>query len=75
MRPIGAAKTLDLTGGESVYCINEAQIANARRLAGQDSESSARIGAAIERLESELTRNERAAAAFLLIERLKTDST
>jgi hypothetical protein len=75
MRPITAARSLDLTGGESVYCINEAQLANARRLADEDSQSATRIRKTIDQLETDLSRNERAAVAFLLIERLRIGST
>ena len=75
MRPVTAARQLDLTGGESVYCINEAQLTNARQLAGDQSESATRIHGTIERIEHELSRNERAAVAFLLIERLRTRTT
>ncbi|WP_455381963.1 hypothetical protein [Salinispira pacifica] len=72
---IGNAKTeatrkLDLTGGESVYCINESQMRLARRLADEDPASSARIQALFRQIESDFTRNEQAAIAFLLIEQL-----
>ena len=72
MQSIGVAKSVDLTGGESVYCINEAQLAAAKRLAEGNDESSARIASAIRELEATLSRNERATVAFLLIERLRT---
>jgi len=65
---------IDLLGGKSVYCINEGQMRDARRLVEQDPVASARIQTEIERLESSLKRNERAALAFLMIERLLQDS-
>ncbi|MDA0991356.1 MAG: hypothetical protein O3A51_11475 [Verrucomicrobia bacterium] len=63
---------LSITGGESVYCINETQLRDATRLAHDDPETSPRIQAAIQQLESTLSRNERAALAFTIIERLRT---
>jgi len=62
---------VSITGGESVFCINEAQLREAVRLASEDPESSPRIQEAISELEGSLSRNERAALAFLLIERLR----
>lgn len=64
-------KPLDLTGGESVYCINQAQLNNALQLAHNDSDSARRIQDALAGVEGELSRNERAALAFILIERLR----
>lgn len=60
-----------ILGGKSVYCINEMQLRDAERLANEDPTSAPRIKAVLDRLESELTRNERAALAFVLIERLR----
>jgi hypothetical protein len=65
-------KPLSIGGGESVYCINEAQLRDATRLAEEDPRTAPRIRRAIAELESELSRNERAALAFTLIERLRT---
>jgi hypothetical protein len=59
-----------LTGGESVYCINQAQLEEAFRLAENDPQSSPKIQAEIARLEKEMSRNERASLAFVLIDRL-----
>lgn len=59
-----------LTGGESVYCINEAQLAKAKSLAEADSVEGERVREALGRIENEYSRNERAAIAFVLIERL-----
>lgn len=61
---------IDLTGGGSVYCINENQMREARRLAREDSESGPRIAAALGHVKHALTRNEQAALAFVLIEEL-----
>ncbi len=65
-----AVPPVDLTGGESVYCINQVQLERAFQLADADPESGPRIRAALERLEQDLSRNERAALAFVLIDRL-----
>ncbi len=69
MTPLAAQ--IDLTGGESVYCINTFQVAKARELYEGAGGSSQRIRAAIDSLESSLTRNERAAVAMLLLQRLR----
>lgn len=63
-------KPIELLGGESVYCINESQLKNAFRLASDDPQSAPRIQAEIKALEEKLSRNERAALAFVLIDRL-----
>lgn len=68
-----ASEPIQLLGGASVHCINEQQMQEAERLAYRDPESAPKISALINRLESEFTRNERAAVAFLLIKRLKDD--
>lgn len=67
-------KPIELLGGESVYCINQSQLSNAKRLAFDDPEASPRIQDEIKRLESQLSRNERAALAFVLIDRLLKSS-
>ncbi len=59
-----------LTGGESVYCINRAQMMRTRDMLAGDSERSERLNSMLEVLETSLDRNERAALAFTLIERL-----
>lgn len=61
---------IDLTGGKSVYCFNQQQLDRAVALAKEDSPSGRRIREEINRLESGCTRNEQAAVAFLLIQRL-----
>ena len=63
-------KPVSILGGKSVYCINEGQLKDAHRLAYEDEEASPKIQAAIEKLEDEFSRNERAAHAFTLIDRL-----
>jgi hypothetical protein len=64
-----AAKSL--MGGPSAYCISSGQLDDAFHLANEDPESSPRIQFELERLESTFSRNERAALAFVLIERLR----
>jgi hypothetical protein len=60
-----------LTGGESVYCINEMQMRRALEMAQEDSRSGPLLAAKLAELEADLDRNERAALAFLLIDRLR----
>jgi len=64
-------KPLPLTGGESVYCINSSQLQEAFRLATEDPEASPRILAKMEEIEASMSRNERAALAFVIIDRLR----
>ena len=59
-----------LTGGESIYCINEAQMTRTRDLMENDDETSRRLRETLEELENNLSRNELAALSFTLIERL-----
>ncbi len=66
-----APEAIPLLGGKSVHCINELQMAEAERLASTDPHAAPKLAATIERLEHDLSRNERAALAFLLIKRLK----
>jgi len=70
MNPI--ARQIDLTGGESVYCINTFQMEKAAELYAGADEASLRVREAIERLEADLDRNERAAIAMLLLKRLRS---
>lgn len=58
-------------GGKSVHCINEQQMAEAWRLMEEEPGSSGKIQAVLEDLEQNLSRNERAALAFVIISRLK----
>ena len=62
---------IPLLGGKSVHCINEQQMAEAWRLAESEPGSSEKIQSALAEIESQLSRNERAALAFVLISRLK----
>lgn len=64
-------RQLDLSGGESVYCITTFQMEKAAELYAGDGDSSDRVREAIGRLENDLSRNERAAIAMLLLKRLK----
>jgi len=66
--------TIPLLGGKSVHCINEQQMAEAQRLAENDQESSPRIQQRLAELEGSLSRNELAALAFVIIQRLKNSS-
>ncbi len=65
-----AMKPIDLTGGKSVYCFNESQIKSAYSLAYDQADTSAKIQAEIQKLEETFSRNERAAVAFVVIDRL-----
>ena len=62
---------IPLLGGKSVHCINESQMAEAQHLSEGDAISAPKIQACLHQAEAELTRNERAALAFMLIKRLK----
>ena len=66
-----STEPVSLLGGESVYCINEGQLRDATRLADEDPESSPKIQGQLETIEASLTRNERAALTFIIIERLR----
>lgn len=66
---------ISIKGGESVYCINEKQLADATRLANEDPESGPKIHGAMKELSSTLTRNERAALAFMIIEDLRNTTS
>ncbi len=63
---------VSILGGDSVYCINQGQLKDAMRLAFEDETSAPRIQAVLSDVEAALTRNERAALSFVLIERLRT---
>lgn len=67
-------KPIEMLGGESVYCINQSQLANAKRLAFDDPSTAPKIQAEIAALEERLSRNERASLAFVLIDRLLKSS-
>ena len=59
-----------LTGGESIYCINEAQMTRTRNLMDDSNETGRRMREILEDLEDRLNRNELAALSFRIIERL-----
>ncbi len=59
-----------LTGGESIYCINEAQMTRTRSLMEGNDGTGERLREILEDLEKSLSRNELAALSFTLIERL-----
>jgi PHD/YefM family antitoxin component YafN of YafNO toxin-antitoxin module len=65
-----SSEPIPLLGGKSVYCINESQLKEAFHLAEEDPEASPRIKARLEELEAGMSRNERAALAFVIIDRL-----
>ena len=69
-----ALNPIPLLGGKSVHCINEQQMAEALRMAENDSQSSPRIQKHLAELENEMSRNELAALAFVIIQRLKTSA-
>ena len=64
------AEAIDISGGESVYCINEAQIKKALQLANENPESAERIQIYLKSIETDLSRNERAALAFVIVDNL-----
>ena len=66
-----AHEPIPLLGGKSVHCINEQQMAEALRMADEEPGSSEKIQKVLDEVESRLSRNERAALAFVLIQRLK----
>lgn len=66
-----APEPIPLLGGKSVHCINESQMAEAQHLSESDAVSAPKIQGHLLQAEAELTRNERAALAFMLIKRLK----
>ena len=65
-----ALKPIEVSGGESYYCINEAQLKKAYELAQSNTNSSSRIQMFLERISGGLDRNEQAALAFVLIDQL-----
>lgn len=72
--PVVIANPIPLLGGKSVFCINEEQMQEATRLREDDIHSSQKINAHLKQLEQNLNRNEQAALAFTLIERLKNSA-
>ena len=68
-----AIRPISILGGDSVYCINEAQMLAARKLANEDPEASKKIQSELEKLDTDFSRNERAALAFTIIENIRED--
>ena len=68
-----AIRPKSILGGDSVYCINEAQMLAARKLANEDPEASKKIQSELEKLDTDFSRSERAALAFTIIENLRED--
>ena len=68
-RPRAPARSLDLTGGESVFCINQKQMRQALDLFEKRGPDDA-LRLAFDDLTSRFTRDEQAALAFRLIEQL-----
>jgi hypothetical protein len=64
-------KPTNLLGGDSVYCINEAQLKEATRLMEEDAYAAPILQDLIARIERRCSRNEQAALAFMIIERLR----
>ena len=64
-------KQIDIIGGESVYCIDEIQLRKAMKLSEGDSLSASKIQSAKKILKEDLSRNELAALAFLIIDELR----
>ena len=60
----------DITGGKSVYCFNQKQLEGAFQLYEEASEVGETLRQEVGRLEQALSRNQRAALAFVLIDRL-----
>lgn len=55
---------------KSAFCISDWQLREARSLVERDEEAGRKVMAELHRVEAGLSRNERAALAFLLIDRL-----
>jgi hypothetical protein len=65
---------IELSGGESVYCINEGQLKKAYDMAMNDPENAKKLRSILNLLEGKFSRNERAALAFILIDRMLRNS-
>lgn len=61
---------IDLTGSPSYFCISQQQMAEAHTLAFENQDSAPQIQASLAVLEEQLNRNQQAALAFVLIEKL-----
>jgi alkylhydroperoxidase family enzyme len=64
------AKPIEISGGESVYCVNEAQMKKALEMANENPESSEKIQIYLNMIEKDLSRNEQAALAFVIVDHL-----
>ncbi len=60
----------DITGGKSVYCFNQQQLDAAFRLLESDQDCGMRLRQEVAMIEKVYSRNERAALAFVIIDRL-----
>ena len=65
---------IPLLEGKSVYCINESQLKAAFHLLEKKSQSATLISQKLKEAETVMSRNERAALAFILIDRLLNNS-
>lgn len=65
-----AVAAQDITGGKSVFCFNQKQLDGAQHLFEEVSDTGERLRAEVMRFERDFSRNERAALAFVLIDRL-----
>lgn len=65
-------KKVDLTGGESVYCINQSQMKLAKKFLSEDAANHPELKTIFDSSIADLTRNEQAALAFLLVDHLNT---
>jgi uncharacterized protein Yka (UPF0111/DUF47 family) len=63
-------REIDVTGGSSFFCISQSQYLAAVDLMEKSDEQSQKIMREIEILEHKLDKNQRAALAFYLIDRL-----
>ncbi len=67
-------KRIDIIGAESIYCIDKVQLNKAIKLSQGDSPSAEKIQSAKKILETDLSRNELAAPAFLIIDDLRNSN-
>ena len=65
-----STEAASLLTSKSAFCISDWQLKEAQSLAESEDESGRAVRAAVLRAEAELSRNEQAALAFLLIGRL-----
>jgi hypothetical protein len=61
---------IDLTGSPSYFCISQQQMTDAYTLAFEDQGSASQIQTVLDMLERQLDRNQQAALAFVLIDKL-----